>query len=91
MGQGMMGDGETACENGALRSNGERLYFTATSERDAEITYTGDPLSSGWMMMGTYGIRFVSRLLWAGWQTQHGYDASDGFQGYSLVSFATRI
>ena len=52
MGQGMMGDGETACENGALRSNGERLYFTATSERDAEITCTGGPASSGWMMMG---------------------------------------
>jgi hypothetical protein len=47
-----MGDSETACGKGAFRSNGERTYFTATSERDAEITYTGDPPSSGWMMMG---------------------------------------
>jgi hypothetical protein len=33
----------------------------------------------------------VSRPLWAGWQTQHGYDASNGFQGYSLVSLATEF
>ena len=38
--------------NGAFRSNGERIYFTATSERGTAITYTVDPASSGWMMGG---------------------------------------
>jgi len=52
MGQGMMGTGGTAWGTGVFRSNGERIYFTATSERGTEITYTGGPLSSGWMMMG---------------------------------------
>jgi cytochrome c oxidase subunit II len=51
MGQGMMGDSGTAWGKGAFRSNGERIYFTATSERGTEITYTGGPASSGWMMM----------------------------------------
>jgi cytochrome c553 len=37
---------------GAFRSNGERIYFTATSERGSAITYTGGPASSGWMMGG---------------------------------------
>ncbi len=37
---------------GAFRSNGERIYFTATSERGTAITYTGGTASSGWMMMG---------------------------------------
>ena len=36
---------------GAFRSNGERLYFTATSERGTALTYTGGPASTGWMMM----------------------------------------
>ncbi len=40
---------------GAFRSNGERIYFTATSERGTEITYTGGPASNGWMMMGGGG------------------------------------
>jgi mono/diheme cytochrome c family protein len=35
-----------------FRSNGERIYFTATSERGAAITYTGGPASGGLMMMG---------------------------------------
>ena len=52
MGSGMMGSGGTAWGTGAFRSNGERIYFTATSERGTEITYTGGPGSSGWMMMG---------------------------------------
>ena len=50
-GQGMMSGG-TAWGNGAFRSNGERIYFTATSERGTAITYTGGPASGGWMMMG---------------------------------------
>jgi cytochrome c oxidase subunit II len=42
----------TAWGTGAFRSNGERIYFTATSERGTAITYTVDPASSGAMMMG---------------------------------------
>jgi cytochrome c oxidase subunit 2 len=52
MGSGMMGSGGTAWGTGAFRSNGERIYFTATSDHGTEITYTGGPTSSGWMMMG---------------------------------------
>jgi len=37
---------------GAFDSNGERIYFTATSDRGTEITYTGGPSSNGWMMGG---------------------------------------
>ena len=50
-GQGMMGDG-TAWGTGVFRSNGERIYFTSTSERGEEITYSGGPASRNWMMMG---------------------------------------
>ena len=53
MGQGMMGHGGTAWGTGVFRSNGERIYFTATSERDTNMTYTGGP-SSGMMMSGGY-------------------------------------
>jgi hypothetical protein len=49
---GMMGSGGTAWGTGAFRSNGERIYFTATSERGTEITYAGGPTSGDWMMMG---------------------------------------
>jgi mono/diheme cytochrome c family protein len=41
----------TAWGTGAFRSNGERIYFTATSERGTAITYTGGPAMSGGMMM----------------------------------------
>lgn len=61
-GPGMMGpgygtgpgtmSGGTGWGTGAFRSNGERIYFTATSERGTAITYTGGPASGGWMMMG---------------------------------------
>ena len=50
-GQGMMGGG-TGWGKGSFRSNGERIYFTSTSERGTAITYAGGPASSGWMMMG---------------------------------------
>ena len=36
---------------GSFDSNGERIYFTATSERGTPITYTGGPIQ-GMMMMG---------------------------------------
>ncbi|MDO9229214.1 MAG: cytochrome c [Syntrophales bacterium] len=49
--QGVMSGG-TAWGTGVFRSNGERIYFTTTSERGTAITYTDGPLSSGWMMMG---------------------------------------
>jgi len=44
--------GGTAWGTGAFRSNGERIYFTATSERGTAISYTGGPSSNGWMMGG---------------------------------------
>ena len=91
-GSGMMGSGGTAWGTGAFRSNGERIYFTATSERGTEITYAGGPTSGDWMMMGgRTGLCFVPRPEWTGWKTQHGHDASDGFKRYSLVCFTTRI
>ena len=52
MSQGMMGDNGTAWGRGSFDSNGERIYFTATSDRGSEITYTGGPGMGGWMMMG---------------------------------------
>jgi len=44
--------GGTVWGVGAFDSNGERIYFTATSERETAITYTGGPVSNGWMMGG---------------------------------------
>lgn len=46
-----MGQG-TAWGQGAFSSNGERIYFTATSERGKRITYTGGPDVGGMMMSG---------------------------------------
>jgi cytochrome c oxidase subunit 2 len=40
----------TAWGTGAFGSNGERIYFTATSERGTAITYTDGPSSNNWMM-----------------------------------------
>lgn len=48
-----MGPSGTAWGIGAFGSNGERIYFTATSERGANATYTGGP-PSGMMMGGGY-------------------------------------
>jgi cytochrome c553 len=42
----------TGWGTGVFRSNGERIYFTATSDRGTEISYTGGPASGRWMMMG---------------------------------------
>ncbi len=41
----------TSWGQGAFTSNGERIYFTATSDRGTDITYAGGPSSNGWMMM----------------------------------------
>ncbi len=45
-----VGSSGTAWGTGAFGSNGERIYFTSTSERGAAITYTSGPSSNGWMM-----------------------------------------
>lgn len=42
--------GGTGWGSGAFGSNGERIYFTSTSERGAAITYTSGPASNNWMM-----------------------------------------
>ena len=42
--------GGTGWGQGSFDSNGERIYFTATSERDSNITYSGGPETD--MMMG---------------------------------------
>ncbi len=42
----------TAWGDEAFRSNGERIYFTATSERGTEIDYSGGPNPGGMMMGG---------------------------------------
>ena len=44
---GPMGSGGTAWGVDAFRSNGERIYFTSTSERGTAITYTDGPSSGG--------------------------------------------
>ena len=47
------GQGGTAWGVGVFDSNGERIYFTATSDRNTTISYTGGP-ASGMMMGGGY-------------------------------------
>ena len=47
-----VGQGGTAWGQGAFDSNGERIYFTATSERGGRIAYTGGPGVGGMMMGG---------------------------------------
>ena len=42
----------TAWGDGAFGSNGERVYFTGTSERGTEIDYSGGPNPGGMMMGG---------------------------------------
>jgi mono/diheme cytochrome c family protein len=44
-------DTGTAWATGSFKSNGQRIYFTATSERGTPITHTGGP-EMGMMMMG---------------------------------------
>lgn len=49
-GPGQMGG--TAWGDGAFESNGERIYFTGTSERSGDIPYTDGPDIGGMMMGG---------------------------------------
>jgi cytochrome c oxidase subunit II len=51
-GEGEMGGSGTAWGDGAFAGNGERIYFTATSERRGDIDYTGGPDIGGMMMGG---------------------------------------
>jgi hypothetical protein len=41
----------TGWGNGVFDSNGERIYFTGTSDSGIDISYSGGPSSNGWMMM----------------------------------------
>lgn len=54
-------------DGGTFRSNGERIYFTATSERDTQIDYTGGPQTGGMMMSGRFSCASC-----------HGVDARGG-------------
>ncbi len=47
-----IGSGGSAQGTRAFGSNGERIYFTATSERGTAITSTGGPMANGGMMGG---------------------------------------
>lgn len=49
---GLIGNGRPAVGQ-VSPANGEKIYFTATSERGSEITYRGGPALGGMMMMGT--------------------------------------
>ena len=65
----------TTWGTGVFRSNGERIYFTATSDRGTAITYTSGPASSGWMMMG-------GRLACA---SCHGTDGRGGIHSMGMM------
>ena len=71
----MMGSG-TAWGTGAFRSNGERIYFSATSERGTAITYTGGPASNGWMMGGGGSLACASC---------HGTDGRGGVHSMGMM------
>jgi hypothetical protein len=71
------GSNGTAWGTGAFDSNGERIYFTATSESGAEISYTGGPSSNGWMMGGGGG-----RLVCA---SCHGPDGRGGKHSMGMM------
>lgn len=73
----IIGSGGTDWGVGAFDSNGERIYFTATSERGTDITYTGGPSSNGWMMMGGGG-----RLACA---SCHGPDGRGGLHSMGMM------
>ena len=73
----LMRSSGTAWGVGAFGSNGERIYFTATSDRGTEITYTGGPASNGWMMMGGGG-----RLACA---SCHGPDGRGGVHSMGMM------
>lgn len=65
----------TSWGEGVFTSNGERIYFTATSDYGTDITYTDGPSSSGWMMMG-------GQLTCA---SCHGPDGRGGVHGMGMM------
>jgi hypothetical protein len=67
-----VGSNGTTWGTGAFGSNGERIYFTSTSERGSKITYDDGPDSNGWMMMGNGQLACASC---------HGPDGSGGEHG----------
>jgi hypothetical protein len=71
-----LGSGGTAWGTGAFRSNGERIYFSATSERNTEITHKGGPASNGWMMGGGGGLACASC---------HGSDGHGGVHSMGMM------
>jgi hypothetical protein len=79
--QQSLGSSGTVWGTGAFRSNGERIYFTATSERGAAITYTGGPASNGWMMMGGGGSLACASC--------HGPDGRGGLHSMSMMQTMT--
>ncbi|MDF1518921.1 MAG: hypothetical protein P1P73_00390 [Brevefilum sp.] len=66
----------TGWGEGAFDSNGERIYFTSSSERDARITYSGGPPSS--VMMGGGYLACASC---------HGPDAQGGLHAMMGMQF----
>lgn len=56
--QGTM-PGGTAWGVGALRSNGERIYFSATSERSKTITYTEAPALTDRLLAKPVGVVII--------------------------------
>ena len=52
----------TAWAAGSFNSNGERIYFTASSDRGTSITYTGGP-SMGMMMIPPMMIALPFKIL----------------------------
>ena len=65
---------------GSFDSNGERIYFTATSERGTPITYTGGPIQG--MMMTGGNLACVSC---------HGTDARGGRHVMHMETMGTPI
>jgi cytochrome c553 len=66
----------TGWGDGVFDSNGERIYFTATSDRDTGITYTGGPSSNGWMMGGGGSLACASC---------HGPDGRGGIHSMGMM------
>ena len=67
--------GGTGWGDGVFDSNGERIYFTATSDRGKDISYSGGPSSKGWMMM--YGQLACASC--------HGPDARGGVHSMGMM------
>ena len=65
---------------GTFHSNGERIYFTSTSERGAAITYTSGPGSNGWMMGGGGRVACASC---------HGTDGRGGVHNMGMMQTMT--